>query len=323
MVDMSNYDNNRQWRLQELLVQVKQVKNDAQINAITNYIVAILLRSRPLCHHFHGMPPTGIYGEIYNLAKQTLLQKVKHKLNKINDRQQQNSNSPSAVIITPQKLYGLQTQVFQEIIDNEILKKLAQSAKTFAPNSDIRSYALTQLIKAIRLSNKLCRPHSHKFSYNLYCLIYEEALTDTFAYICLNIDSYDPERGNKKFMNWVNFKLDKLILQHYEKYRKFTNYNFISLEDIEQIQAPVESLNLSEILYQYIQEDPEKIFQTTHIRNRPDANFRYLTLERFSQKTWEEIAEELKISVATLSSFYNRWCRRFQGNLEEELQKYI
>lgn len=323
MVKVSNYENKRNLRLQELLAQVKQVKNDTQRNAIAINIVAIILRSRPLCHHFNGMLPTGIYGEIYNLAKQTLLQKVQQALIKINEQQQSTPNSPLATIITPEELYALQTQVFQEIIDNEQLKKLAQSAKKFAPNSDLRSYALTELIRAIKLSNKLCRPHSHKFSDNLYQMIYEEALTETLAYICLNIDSYDPERGNKKFMNWVNFKLDKLILQCYAKYRQFTEYNFPSLQDIEQIKAPAASVNLSAILYQYIQQDPGKTFQKTHIRNRPDANFRYLALEKFSQKSWEEIADELKIPIPTLSGFYNRWCRRFQSILEEELQKYI
>ena len=72
-----------------------------------------------------------------------------------------------------------------------------------------------------------------------------------------------------------------------------------------------------------MRKDPEKKFQTTHIRNRSDANFQRITLAKIAGKNWEEISAELNIPVPTLSSFYNRWCRRFAPLLEAELNKQI
>lgn len=323
MTYRGNNEDNRELVLRQLWTEAQQANSAAQRTSIVTNIVALLLRSRPLCHHFNGMPPTGVYGEIYNLAKQKLRQKIEQELVRINELFLARADPASVSAITTQELYSLQNQAFQEILDNEQLKKLAQSAQDSLPNSDLRSYALTELIKAIKISGRLCRPYAQRFSYDLYRMLYEEALTETFTYICLNIDSYDPERGDKKFMNWVNFKLDKFILKCYKQHSKFAEFSLPSFQDLEQIGQPRQSLNLSEVLYQYIEQDPEQIFQNTHIRNRPDANFRYIALEKFSQKSWQEIADRLQISIPTLSSFYNRWCRRFAPILEEELQKYI
>ncbi|GAB4550079.1 MAG: hypothetical protein Tsb0014_44670 [Pleurocapsa sp.] len=277
----------------------------------------MILRSRPLCRRFHGTPLTGVYQEIYDLVKQKMLAQIDEELTKIRATKKLN----------PEYLYTIQTQNFKKILDDEYLKRMGLAAQKYRPNSELRTYALTELIKAIKLSGRLCRPHLNKFSPQLYQTLYEEALAETFAYLCLKIEEYDPERGNKKFMNWVNFNLDKFILKCYAQYHKYLEYNLPLLRDLDQISQPLddpyETPNLSELLYQYILQDTNKLFQNTHIRNYPQASFQNIALAKFSGKNWSEIASELQLPISTVSGFYNRWCSRFAPLIEAEIQQHM
>jgi hypothetical protein len=300
--------------LQQLLNQAQTTNNLKHQESVINQIAALVLRSRPLCRRFNGMPLTGVYQEIYDQVKQQLINHIQHQLTQktINSKQ-----------IQPNYLYAMQVQIFKQILDDNYLKKLGLSAQSHLINSELRAYALTELIKAIKLSERLCRPHINKFSHSLYLMLYEEALAETLAYVCLNIDLYDPNRGNKKFINWVNFKLDKFLLKCYGQYSKYTEHLLPSFDDLEQVSQPSVSLNLPQLLSQYIEQDPKQIFAKTHIRNRPDVNFSRIALAKFADQSWSDISQEVDIPIATLSSFYNRWCHRFTPLLEAELKKYI
>ncbi len=316
-----NFGGDRDKLLQQLLDRAQKSNNDRQQKSIVAKIVSIVMRSRPLCRQFNGTPLTGVYREIYDLAKHQLMSIIDGELTQNKSLESVNSNLSSLNKLTSDYLYKMQNQAFKQILDDTQLKKLALAAQRYLPNSELRSYALTELVKAIKLSGRLCRPHTHKFSYDFYQVLYEEALTETFTYICLNIDSYDPDRKNKKFMNWVNFNLDKFILKCYENYIKFQKYNLPSLQELEQIAQPVQEVRLSDLLGQYIDRDPQKLFQSTHIRNRPDANFKTIALAKLNNKSWEVISENFNIPVSSLSSFYNRWCRRFASLIEQQLNQ--
>ena len=72
-----------------------------------------------------------------------------------------------------------------------------------------------------------------------------------------------------------------------------------------------------------MRKDPDKMFTTVYIRDRPDANFSNIALAKFSGLSWEQISQQLDIPIPTLSSFYNRWCRRFAPLLKTELKKHF
>lgn len=314
MRDINKFGQERADLLQQLLDQAQTTNDLKHQESVVNQIATLILRSRPLCRQFNGTPLTGVYQEIYDQIKRQLVDNIRNQLNKktIHSRQ-----------IKPHKLYAMQAQLFKQILDDSCLKKLGLSAQSYLIHSELRAYALTELIKAIKLSGKLCRPHINKFSQSLYLILYEEALAETLAYVCLNIDSYDANRGNKKFMNWVNFKLDKFLLKCYSQHNKYTERNLLSFGDLEQVGQPLVSSNLPQLLSQYIEQDPNQIFTKTYIRNRPDVNFSRIALAKFANQSWSAIAQEFDIPVATLSSFYNRWCHRFTPLLEAELKKHI
>jgi hypothetical protein len=322
MTNSNKFERERHKLIQKLLYQVQTCNDLKQKETGINQIVMLILRSRPLCRRFNGTPLTEVYQEIYNQAKSQLSHHLYQYLVVgnlvINSRELEALES-----LRPSYLYRLQTQIFKQLLNDTQLKKMGLTAQKYLLNSELRSYALTELIKAIQLSGKLCRPHTQKFSSSLYQTLYEEALTETFSYICLNIDLYDPERGNQKFMSWVNFKLDKTILKCYERYKKYTRYELYSFQDLEQIRQPPTTVDLAQILRDYLSQDPEQIFCTVYIRNRPDANFSTIALAKFSGQSWETMSEQLDIPVSTLSSFYNRWCRRFASLLATKLKKYL
>ena len=322
MTISNEFEQSKYQLLKKLLNEARTTPSYEQQDLLIEQIVAILLQSRPLCRRFNGMPLKGIYREIYERVRNELIYILQQSFAH-NRRKKKQLNVTSIKKIAPESLYKSQKQIFQNLLDDEILKQMGLTAQKYLVNSELRTYALTELVKAIKLSGRLCRPHSSKFSADLYSNLYEEALSETFAYICLNIDSYDPERGNRKFMNWVNFKLDKSILKCYANFQKYAKYEVYSFAQLEQIKQPFKNPDLSQILQEYLTEDPERIFTAAYIRNRPDANFSSIALAKFSGLSWEEISQQLDIPVPTLSGFYNRWCRRFAPLLKTEINKYF
>jgi hypothetical protein len=299
----------REQNLEQLVQKIKQYYNEEEQEIVITKIVELVLRSRTLCRQYQGQPLSGIYQEIYDLVYALLVEKVTQKLQKINCN----------YAITYEWLAQLQLQVFRKVLDDNRLKQLALNAQKQPPNSSLRSYALTELVKAIKLSNRLCRPYRKLFSSQFYPLIYEEAVVQTMTYICTNIDRYDPQRGKEKFMSWVNFKLDKAVLMCRRQFDLSANYELFSLPDFEIISDRPKPLTKADLLYQYIEQDPKGVLQSTYITGNSQANFRAIALKRLSGKTWKEIAEELNSKIPVLSSFYQRSCKKFQSLLQQEL----
>lgn len=307
-------DNNqsRQQQLELLLQQARTeviAQKQENLVIILEKVVEIVLYSRPICRQYNGQPLFGIYLEIYNDVKSKLLKAIAEKI------EQSNSFPP-----TSQWLYLMQTQIFQMILDNAKLKKLALAAQSAPPNSGLRSYALRELVKAIKLSQKLIRSRQHGSSPKFEKLIYEEAVTETLAYVCTKIELYDPERGNKKFMNWVNFKLEKTLIKCRQQFSRPYPIEISCWPDLENIGYKNNQPNLSDLLYQYIEEDSEARFKSVFIQGHPQANFKNIALARLSGHTWKEISQELQLSISTLSSFFQRNCQKFKDLFEKEFK---
>ncbi len=276
---------------------------------LVSKIVKLVLRSRTFCRKYQGQPLFGIYLEIYTQAK----------LQIVEDILPENSSYKVSELGTVSWQSNVKFKAFKKVLDDDKLKQLALTVQDYAPNSELRSYALRELIRAINISGKLCSPYKYRFSPEVYKVIYEEALMETFMFICTKIDNYDPERGKKKFMNWVNFKLEKAVLICCNKLKIYQELQFFELSDLDKITAPVTAPSLAESLVDYIKKDPDNLFTKSYVKGNPDANFRTIALARISGQSWQEIAQQFNISVSTLSSFYRRNCQRFKSILEQEI----
>lgn len=272
-------------------------------------LVDEILRSRKSCRPPLGQPLSGVYREIYEEVRQHLMSDVGKKLEQFESKH------------TTVRIWAntLRNQAFRRILDDTQLKKLAIEAQQHPPYTDLRQHALGELVEAIRLSGKLCRPYQASFSPQFYELLYDEAINKTLTYVCRKIDNYDPERGEKKFMNWVNFRLERVLIESCREFREPNVKSLPSLTDLEEIVQPEEPPSLFERIRECLEEDPDNIFKQTHIRNRSDANFTAIALARFSGKSWEDISEEFGIPLPTISSFFQRCCEKFRPRFKKYL----
>lgn len=312
---------------EQIWAELKNHESDTeQYQQLLTQLIEKILCSRRICRPLKGKPLFGIYQQIYDCLYHNLREKIgqeleAYSLNKLEMREWSN-----------QLLY----RVYREVLNDDNLKELALAAQQQEPGTNLRRYALNELVEAIKLSGKLCRPQ-RQFSAQspqFYDSLYQEAVNRTLAYVYQKIDTYDPDRGTaKRFLNWVNFRLDKMMI---ECRREFNQPMTIpSLDDLDQItkskQIPVESKQVSpspwsvvepaewEIVKELIEEDPQGMFTQEHIRHHPKANFKAIALARFNQKSWRDISEQWGISISTLSSFFERSCRKFRPIFQRNL----
>lgn len=297
-------------RLKQLVTEVQQRRPKSEGQQLTLIqLVDEILRSRKICRPPIGQPLSGIYREIYEQVRQQLLHDVPEKVNQYNPKQ------------TTVRIWAktLRSQAIKTVLDDAQIKKLAIEAQQHPPHTELRQHALGELTEAIRLSGKLAHPYRARFSPQFYDLLYDEAVNKTLAYVCRKIDKYDPERGDKKFMNWVNFRLERVIIESYREFREPNISSLPALNELEEIVKIEEPPTLFERVRECLEEDPENIFKQAHIRNRPDANFSTIALARFSGKSWEDISAEFGISLPTLSSFFQRCCENYRFKLRQYL----
>ncbi len=309
---MLNADNseNREKTLKKIFNQLYQQNCSQKTKEyLMSNIVKLVLRSRTFCRKYQGKPLFGIYLEIYTQTKLQLLE----------DILQEHCNYKMSELGTVSWQRKVKIKAFRNVLDDDKLKQLALTVQGYTPNSELRSYALKELIRAIKISGKLCSPYKYRFPPDIYKVIYEEALMETFMYICTKIDDYDPERGKKKFMNWVNFKLEKAVLICCDQLKIYQEFQFFELSDLDKITTPVNTPSLAESLVDYIKKDPDRLFTQSYVKGNPDANFRTIALARIAGQSWQEMAQQFDVSVSTLSSFYRRNCQRFKSILEQEI----
>ncbi len=295
-------------QLEKLVIEAKQHSPQSEERQqILIKIVDEILRSRKICRYV-SQPLSGIYQEIYEQLQQKLLSNLEQNLDKYNPQQ----------ITVREWTNQVRKNVFREVLNDAQLKKLALAAQQHPSNTKLRQQALIELVNAIVLSSRLCHPHQWIVPKNLYELIYEEAVNQTLVYICQKLDTYDPQRGREqKFTNWVNFRLDKIMLNCHAKLLKYSYQEIPTLAELENIAQPEPQVNSSELLRQCLEDDVNNIFKNEHIRNCPKANFQNIALATFSGKSWEEISAEMGIKIPTLSSFFQRSCKKFAPQFKE------
>lgn len=201
------------------------------------------------------------------------------------------------------------------------LKQLAIEAQQHLPKSLKRRLALNQL--CAELLKPGCLTGStvpSEFDRNE---IYNEALSLTLMEICKNINNYNPE---KEVRQWCNFILKKRQKDVINKSRKqgitsiprlsdraksnrenvmFSGFN--DLDNLENMLSSDETRSTSMELRQLIEEDPNGMFSREHIRDRPDANLKFLAIAHiWEDRIWSNIAEDLKLPVPTIYGFFQK-----------------
>ncbi len=288
-----------------------QVSESKERHSVIAQIVDQILRSRKICRPLRGKFLSAVYQDIYHQVRQQLLGDVDGALD--NRNEQRTSVREWANM--------LRDNAFRKVLDDARLQKLALAAQQFEPLTEERLYALRELLEAIQLSGRICRPHSNKIPVSFYNLIYEDAVSQTLTYVCEKIDKYDPEKGKTgNLMTWVNFRLDKLVIEAWNTF--LCSDKLFTPESMQNLTISEQNPSLLEILREYIEEDVEDVFKQAHIKQHPDANFQRIILLRIAKLTWQEISQELGgIKITTLNNFLKRSCQKFAPKIREYLLK--
>jgi DNA-directed RNA polymerase specialized sigma24 family protein len=198
---------------------------------------------------------------------------------------------------------------------DEQLRQLALVAQQHPLLTQERQLALRKLINGILKSGRLCHPKSSQFS-GAYQDIYEEALQELLLYICENIEKYNPERGS--VMAWVNVLLERRFFKEaIPKNLDKPNLTRMTLSDLDNLALPEESENLTDLLRECIELDPENLFKKEHVENYPAVSFQALMRRRILGKSWKDISAEFHLKTSTISSFYSRSLTKFSSKLQE------
>lgn len=224
------------------------------------------------------------------------------------------------------------------------LKQLALKAQKHPPGSNQRNRALNQLVNEIWKSNLLGHPPRGQLRPSTYDDLYHEALQRTVLDIFHKIDNYNPEnpvkgQPERPVMAWVNSMLKynfigvvnqfknsrelSLPSMDFDEIAKLMDDNqkipslpsLDKLDEFLSVNYPMEDAQL----LRYIEEDPENRLRTKHIKGRPDVNFQFLALARYDGRTWDDLSQELKISISTLNGFFQRSLQKFKADFD----KYI
>lgn len=192
-----------------------------------------------------------------------------------------------------------------------------------------RIRALNKLIREILKSERLCRPKCPPSLQNCYQEIYETAKQNLFMYICQRPENYDSSKGT--VLQWVNGILRYRFIDAMREINPLPpeGYSILSLDNLEKdnftkIPESEKPLSFSEQIVEIIKEDPEGIFQSTRISSiseNPNSSWQYIALKKNAEGyTFTILANELKVSIACVNTFYRKYLKIFAPIIRNYLE---
>lgn len=209
-------------------------------------------------------------------------------------------------------------------LDRKLQQLLSQAVASPARSCQRRK-ALNEVVRLIQQSGRLRRGNFPE---------YQEALQNTWLYLCQCPEKYDPKRGS--VINWFNATLNFRLRDVYKAIKRDQDKRIIPgpadtdfhADPIENIPAPDAIPPMLEHTLQWIEADSKEVLRNTQMRTRSDITCQILLLRRFPPSVrWDSIAEEFCVSRSAVVMFYLRKClpllRQFgveQGYLDEEFK---
>lgn len=194
---------------------------------------------------------------------------------------------------------------------NEYLKRLVAEACLHAPMSKERQKILNELVRSVEKSGQLWQ---EKTPY------YDDALQQTWLYLCDNLERYDAARGTliiwlDKYLKWrlsdfrqTNRKEEsRSITAQRARTKEIHGWIEVDDEEIGDLPTRPDIPTILEETRRWVETDLSKDLRKTHVRGRPDVNCQILILLRLPPQTpWETIARRFQLSESTALNFYKQ-----------------
>jgi hypothetical protein len=193
-----------------------------------------------------------------------------------------------------------------ETIDTQ-LQHWAIAAGRHCVGSLPRQQLLTQIVSKASRSGKLWRaPGLHRDDY-------DEALQQTWFYVCRRIDTYDPDQAG--VMTWINsylkWRVKDIHIAHAQQQSQRVSMDGPDGDWIGQMAdrlTPDPPPPLQADIHQWLHQEAATL-QHIHIRQRPDIHCQSLIHHRLLLETpWKDLALAHGAPVSTLSNFFQIKC---------------
>jgi len=196
----------------------------------------------------------------------------------------------------------------------EILVEQAQALSQDGLNPIQRTLCereiLSQAMALLEASGQLWRNYQEQ-----YADAYAEAWLKTLEYFYRHYQEYDPSKA--QVSTWLNFRLKNEFKSQQSKIHQLQQQQVqeSTEEEGDGLLAMMASPSygdqakvMSEGIGQWLETEPELAQES--LKNQPQLTVKVLLQQRFLQEVpWADLAKEYGVSVATLSSFYERKCR--------------
>jgi hypothetical protein len=211
-------------------------------------------------------------------------------------------------------------QVFTETepmnqLDNQ-LHQLIEEIRRQPPSSPQRAKGVTQIIQMVLNHPKLL---GKNFIANVSHEDYEDALHKTLSrFFPYKWEDFDQNRMGK-FINWFNYYLKFELINQLNKNKKDSSRRVPWRQDENgEWQDPTENLSDPQTPSRYFEllekirswlESEQRELRCIHLRDRPHINCSVLVQKRLlDQNPWQQLEQELEVSISALSGFYYRKC---------------
>lgn len=195
-----------------------------------------------------------------------------------------------------------------------ILEKLIAEVKNNSEPSKKR-IALNRFLQAVYQHKNYLRMPSYSQLAD-YEEIRHQAIQDTILVVAQKIDCY---QEGKPVLPWLRGIFRNKFYDALKRNRP-NKVTVLSLEDFDYFIAEEKQEDYRQNMQNFLKSDPENILKNTTIRGYPHISLqKLLWLIIIEDKTWENVAKELKSNISSLSSFYQRNIQKHKAYFQHHL----
>ena len=193
---------------------------------------------------------------------------------------------------------------------------------------------LTVFWETVYRSGRLTRPHRDKIPGN-YEDVYDEAVERLMKYTLQNICKYDPSKS--RVIGWLNMLLDRRFIREaiaevLKDRDRLPRVHLAETEDgertqgisMEAIPSPESPLSLTDLIKQYLEDDPDQHFKNTCIPKYPHITFQDIALKiHLKGYSFREISQEYDVPYTSIVAFYQRRLQDFAPIIRQYVEDHL
>jgi hypothetical protein len=345
-------------RLAQLVLAAQQFDaGTADSQQVLTQLVDQVLRSRRICRPHRGQLLVGIYQEIYEQVQAQLLADLNQALYVRNSHEisdgwlYQQRDHTFQQILDDDRLTQLAIVAQQQPPDTalrrhalqELIQAIQLSGKLHcrqASSAEIREEVINQTLAYVSRKIDQYKPERKPLMawvhyYKDKTLVKAAQKEPPNSWLWLNIKSLIPNRllivkitSLLIVLRWLALRLDsqsELVDSILTDIARASiplplTVSDDGLEDLVASEDTTEP-SLSNLIRQYLEQDPPDEILQQHIRGHPEVTFQKIACARLDDVPWKTLSESYGIRISSLSSFYERYLEKCAPAIKQYLEE--